>query len=228
MLRGSSEPRPRASRVNQVNAPTASVAVSIAHNVPIPSASAVTTTRRSRRASRCRSCAPFGSAASTALANAAFNCANVSSGAFGNTAASTLRACSSDSTTVASSIARALAVSIRPDSHNPNVSGNVASNRRASPIRAHAPPRDSRNATPTSSGAYSLPTHAHRADTGARSTGRREANSSSNRACRAAAHEASRSNPTIASTNDSSDRPAAPAVPTSRSTASSPDGVRDP
>ena len=108
---------------------------------------------------------------------------------------------------MASSTALALAVSTRPDSHNANVSGNVANSRRANPIRAHALPRDSRSATPTSSGAYSLPTHAHRADTGALSAGRREANSSSNRAWRAAAQEVSRSNPTIASTNDSSDSP---------------------
>ncbi len=50
MERGSSEPRPRASRVSQVNAPAASVAVSSAHSAAIPSASEVITTRRSRRA----------------------------------------------------------------------------------------------------------------------------------------------------------------------------------
>ena len=226
--RGSSRPRPRASRVNQLNAPAASVAVSIAHNVPIPSGSAVTTTRRSRRASRCRSSAPSGSAAMIALASAALSWANVCSGAFGSTAASTVAACSSDSTTVASSIARAFAVSISPDSHNACVSGSVASSRRASPIRAHAPPLDSRSATPTSSGAYSDPTHAQRAECGALSAGRRAASSSSSRACRAAAHEVSRSNPMIASTSDSSDNPAASAVARSRSSASSPDGSRDP
>ena len=87
--RGSSEPRPRASRVSQVNAPAASVAVSIAHNVPIPSGSAVTTTRRSRRACWCRCSAPSGSAASTARASAALSWARVCSGARGSTRACT-------------------------------------------------------------------------------------------------------------------------------------------
>ena len=50
MLRGSSEPRPRASRVSQVNAPAAWVAVSSAQSEAMPSASGVITTRRSRRA----------------------------------------------------------------------------------------------------------------------------------------------------------------------------------
>ncbi len=164
MLRGSSAPRPRASRVSQVNAPAAWVAVSSAHSDAIPSASGVITTRRSRRACRWRCSAPSGSAASTARASAALSWARVCSGARGSTRSCTARASSGDSIQVASSIARAFAVSIRPASHNANVSGSVASSRQASPTRAHAVPRARCRATPTSSGAYSLPTPAHRAE----------------------------------------------------------------
>ena len=117
---------------------------------------------------------------------------------------------------------------MRPDSHNANVSGSVDSSRHASPIRAHAVPRARCNATPTSSGAYSLPTPAHRAEYGARSVGRRRASSASSRACRAAAHEPSRSNPTIASTSVSSDNRTGSAVAESRSSASHPDGAQLP
>ena len=138
----------------------------------------------------------------TARASAAFNWARVCSGARVSTRACTAWACSSDSTTVASSIARALARSINPASHSAWVSGSVASRRRASPIRAHAVPRAHRRATPTSSGAYSLPTHAHRAEYGALSVGRRRASSSNSRAWRACAQEASRSNPIIASISE--------------------------
>ena len=129
---------------------------------------------------------------------------------------------------VASSIARAFAVSIRPASHSACVSGSVASSRQASPIRAHAVPRARCSATPTSSGAYSLPTPAHRAEYGARSVGRRRASSASSRACRAAAQEPTRSNPIIASISVSSDSRAGSAVAESRSSASHPDGSQLP
>ena len=108
------------------------------------------------------------------------------------------------------------------------MSGSVASSRQASPIRAHAVPRDRRRATPTSSGAYSLPTPAQRAECGALSAGRRRASSASSRAWRAAAQEVSRSNPIIASISESSDSPAASAVRESRSSASHPDGAHVP
>jgi hypothetical protein len=129
---------------------------------------------------------------------------------------------------VASSTARALGVSIRPASHTACVSGNTASSRTAVPIRAHAVPRDRCSATPASSGAYSLPIPAHRAECGALSAGRRAASWASSRACRAAAHEAIRSNPIIASISVWSESWAGSVVAVSRSSARNPDGVHDP
>jgi hypothetical protein len=96
------------------------------------------------------------------------------------------------------------------------------------PIRAAAVPRARVSATPTSSGAYSLATHPHRAVCGAPSAGRRRASSASSPACRAVAHEASRSNPTIASIRPASPSRAGSAVPLSSSNASHPDGAQVP
>jgi hypothetical protein len=60
------------------------------------------------------------------------------------------------------------------------------------------------------------------------SLGRRRASSSSSRACRAAAHDATRSNPIIASISISSDNRAGSAVAESRSSANHPDGAQLP
>ena len=128
---------------------------------------------------------------------------------------------------MASQIARTFAVSIRPSSHRSSVAGSVAVSWSAWWSRAIAVPRDSRSATPTSSGANRLIVDGRSQLIACGSSpGRRRPNSASNRACRADAHADSRSNATISSIRSASPSPAPPPpVAASTSNANHPDGT---
>ncbi len=127
---------------------------------------------------------------------------------------------------MASQIAVTRRSSNRPASHRARVSGSRSTSSRDCAIRPVADQRDSRNASPTSSGAYGLAAQVRSVPARSfASGGRRRANSATIRACRACAHAACRPNPTIASINRASDSPAGSAVSTSSSSAAIPDGA---